>query len=31
MAPILVDQVNRRAVQAVLTGSGLPVRAPLGC
>lgn len=29
MAPILVDQVNRRAIQAVLTGSGLPVRAPL--
>ncbi|SDY80726.1 flagellar assembly factor FliW [Micromonospora pattaloongensis] len=29
MAPILVDQINRRAVQAVLTGSGLPVRAPL--
>jgi flagellar assembly factor FliW len=29
MAPVLVDQVNRRAVQAVLTGSGLPVRAPL--
>ncbi|MEV1288103.1 flagellar assembly protein FliW [Micromonospora sp. NPDC049679] len=29
MAPVLVDQVNRRAVQAVLTGSGLPVRASL--
>lgn len=29
MAPVLVDQVSRRAVQAVLTGSGLPVRASL--
>ena len=30
LAPIVIDQVNRRAVQAVLTGSGLPVRAVLG-
>jgi flagellar assembly factor FliW len=29
LAPILVDQVNRRALQVVLTGSGLPVRAEL--
>jgi flagellar assembly factor FliW len=29
MAPVLVDQVSRRAVQAVLAGSGLPVRASL--
>jgi flagellar assembly factor FliW len=29
MAPILVDQHSRRAVQLVLSGSGLPVRAPL--
>jgi flagellar assembly factor FliW len=29
LAPILVDQVSRRAVQAVLTGDGLPLRAPL--
>ncbi len=29
MAPIIVDQSTRRAVQVVLTGSGLPVRAPL--
>jgi flagellar assembly factor FliW len=29
LAPIVVDQVSRRAVQTVLTGSGLPVRAGL--
>lgn len=29
LAPIIVDQVSRRAVQAVLTGSGLPVSAKL--
>lgn len=29
LAPILVDQTNRRALQVVLTGSGLPVRAEL--
>jgi flagellar assembly factor FliW len=29
LAPILVDQVSRRAVQAVLAGDGLPLRAPL--
>lgn len=29
LAPIVVDQVNRKAVQVVLTGSGLPVRAPM--
>jgi flagellar assembly factor FliW len=29
LAPIVIDQVNRRAVQVVLTGSGLPIRAPL--
>jgi flagellar assembly factor FliW len=29
MAPIVVDQVNRRAVQTVLSGSGLPVRAQM--
>jgi flagellar assembly factor FliW len=29
LAPIIVDQSTRRAVQVVLTGSGLPVRAPL--
>ena len=29
MAPIVVDQVSRRAVQLVLSRSGLPVRAPL--
>jgi flagellar assembly factor FliW len=29
LAPIVVDQSTRRAVQVVLTGSGLPVRAPL--
>lgn len=29
LAPILVDQSTRRAVQVVLTGSGLPVRAEL--
>jgi flagellar assembly factor FliW len=28
-APIVVDQASRRAVQTVLTGSGLPVRASL--
>jgi flagellar assembly factor FliW len=28
LAPIVLDQGNRRAVQAVLTGSGLPVREP---
>ena len=29
LAPIVVDQGTRRAVQVVLNGSGLPVRAPL--
>jgi flagellar assembly factor FliW len=29
MAPIVVSQSSRRAVQLVLGGSGLPVRAPL--
>ena len=29
LAPILVDQASRRALQVVLTGSGLPVRAEL--
>jgi flagellar assembly factor FliW len=29
LAPILVDQVSRRAVQAVLAGDSLPLRAPL--
>lgn len=29
LAPIVIDQASRRAVQVVLTGSGLPVRAPL--
>jgi flagellar assembly factor FliW len=29
LAPIIIDQRSRRAAQAVLTGSGLPVRAPL--
>jgi flagellar assembly factor FliW len=29
MAPIIVDQSTRRAIQVVLNGSGLPVRAPL--
>ena len=29
MAPIVLSQQTRRAVQLVLTGSGLPVRAPL--
>jgi flagellar assembly factor FliW len=29
LAPILVDQANRRALQVVLTGSGFPVRAEL--
>ena len=29
MAPIIVAQSSRRAVQLVLGGSGLPVRAPL--
>jgi flagellar assembly factor FliW len=29
MAPIVLDQVSRRAVQLVLSRSGLPVRAPL--
>jgi flagellar assembly factor FliW len=29
LAPIIIDQPHRRAVQAVLAGSGLPVRAPL--
>ena len=30
MAPILLDQSTRRAMQLVLGGSGLPVRQPLG-
>ena len=29
LAPILIDQVSRRAVQVILTGSDLPVRAGL--
>jgi flagellar assembly factor FliW len=29
MAPIVLHEPSRRAVQLVLTGSGLPVRAPL--
>lgn len=29
LAPILINQVNRRAVQVILTGSDLPVRAGL--
>ena len=29
LAPIIVDQAHRRAVQVVLSGSGLPVRAQL--
>lgn len=29
MAPVVVDQRHRRGVQLVLSGSGLPVRAPL--
>jgi flagellar assembly factor FliW len=29
LAPIIVNQRGRVAVQAILTGSGLPVRAPL--
>jgi len=29
LAPILIDQMSRRAAQVVLTGSGLPVRAGL--
>jgi flagellar assembly factor FliW len=29
LAPLVIDQANRRAVQVVLNGSGLPVRAPL--
>ncbi len=29
LAPIIIDRESGRAVQAVLTGSGLPVRAPL--
>jgi flagellar assembly factor FliW len=29
MAPIVLDQESRRAVQLVLSGSGHPVRAPL--
>lgn len=29
MAPIIVDKAHRRAVQVVLSGSGLPVRAQL--
>ncbi|GII06142.1 flagellar assembly protein FliW [Planobispora takensis] len=29
LAPIVVDTATRRAVQTVLTGSDLPVRAPL--
>jgi flagellar assembly factor FliW len=29
LAPIIIDQPHRRAVQAVLAGSGLPVRAPI--
>jgi flagellar assembly factor FliW len=29
LAPVVIDQSSRRAVQVVLNGSGLPVRAPL--
>jgi flagellar assembly factor FliW len=29
LAPIVVDRVNRRAAQVVLTGSEFPLRAPL--
>ena len=29
LAPILIDQVSRRAIQVILTGSDLPVRAEL--
>jgi flagellar assembly factor FliW len=29
LAPIVIDQASRRAVQVVLSGSGLPVRAML--
>ena len=29
LAPIVIDQQSRRAVQVVLSGSGLPVRAML--
>lgn len=29
LAPIVIDQRSRKAVQVVLTGSGLPVRAPM--
>lgn len=29
LAPIVIDQLTRRAVQTVLTGSEFPVRAPL--
>jgi flagellar assembly factor FliW len=30
LAPIVLDQGNRRAIQVVLTGSGLSVREPFG-
>jgi flagellar assembly factor FliW len=30
LAPIIIDQGERRAVQVILTGSGMPVRAPFG-
>jgi flagellar assembly factor FliW len=30
LAPIIIDQGNRRAIQVVLTGSGLSVREPFG-
>jgi flagellar assembly factor FliW len=30
LAPIILDQGNLRAVQVILTGSGLPVREPFG-
>jgi flagellar assembly factor FliW len=29
LAPIVIDQENRKAIQVVLNGSGLPVRAPM--
>jgi flagellar assembly factor FliW len=29
LAPIVIDQASRKAVQVVLSGSGLPVRAML--
>ncbi len=29
LAPIIIDRESRRAIQAVLTGSGLPIRAKL--